>query len=170
MIKDLKDNGLVEYALKLESIDLTEKTKLKVFTKKRKALKKEFSFLGYSSFRYFLYAIGLPLFALIVSILLMIIILNPKTIITYKKVYFVAAFSFIYVSSFWVLRSFLTRTDFPQWSYSISYIISAFVTSLIVFYSIKILSKIEKKKKQTQIDLQQMVFNGNELFELIKTT
>ncbi|CAL2077375.1 conserved membrane protein of unknown function [Tenacibaculum sp. 190524A02b] len=170
LINELKEKGLVDYALRFESIEEKKASKLKAFFTKRKGLKNEFSYLGYNSFRSFVYTIGFPIFAFILSVTFLILILNPNTIENYKKLYFFAGLGFIYVSSFWVLRSFLTKTDFPKWSYDMSFIVSALITSSIVYISIGVLSKIEQKKKQTQKDLQDLVLNGNQLVNLIKTT
>ncbi|CAL2084024.1 hypothetical protein [Tenacibaculum sp. 190524A02b] len=170
LIKELRDIGLVSYAEKFEKLEKNKASELKAFFAKRKELKEGYSYLGYNSFRSFVYTVGFPIFAFILSVTFLILILNPNTIENYRKLYFFAGVGFIYVSSFWVLRSFLTKTDFPKWSYDMSFIVSALIASSIVYFSIGILSKIEQRKKQTQKDLEDLVFNGNELFDLIKTT
>ncbi|CAM1343758.1 hypothetical protein [Tenacibaculum amylolyticum] len=168
--KELRDAGLDYYANKIDDVSLVKKNELKEYHKIKKELKQEFSFLGYTSFRYFLYAIGMPFLALVLSLFVLYILYNPSTIRVYKNFYKVVCFGFVYVSSFWFLRSFLTRTDFPKWSYNMSYVLSALMVTLLVFILVKILTYINNVKKKRQEELEEMINSGKELVNLLKTS
>ncbi|CAL2108671.1 membrane hypothetical protein [Tenacibaculum sp. 190524A02b] len=127
------DISIKTYVAKIRKAKSKKSSSLELYHKKKKELKDEYSFLGYSSFRYFLYAIGLPILGLTSSILLLIFILTKNAVNELKRFYLFTSLGFIYVSSFWVLQSFLVKTDFPKWLYNSSYAIVAILSTFIIY-------------------------------------
>ncbi len=136
-----------EFISAINVLDLKKQTEIAAFHKKRNALKKEYSYLGYSSYRYFLYAIGLPVFALFISLLLLVFIFNPAHVKDLKYFYLIGVFACIYVACFWVSHTFLTRTDFPKWTYSGSVNLIALTSTALLFVLIRFFSSRHNKLK-----------------------
>ncbi|CAL2086907.1 conserved membrane protein of unknown function [Tenacibaculum sp. 190524A02b] len=154
LFEKLEQNKLTKYdfLIKARGIEKTEKIELKKYHKKRKLLKKEYSFLGYTSFRYFLYAVGLPIFSLGISVFILILIHSPPLSKKIKKIYSIINYSFIYVSSYWVLHSFLTRTDFPKMFYGTSIVIVSLLTT-IATYSLTIFFSRRKSRNEKRYNI-----------------
>ncbi len=162
-----KKIDIATYIQKAKEVETTKKIELKKYHAKKNVLKQEYSFLGYSSFRYFLYAIGLPFLALSVSIFCIYLVFKSNSNVRTKKLYKIACIGFIYVSSFWVLRSFLTRTDFPKLSYDLSFVITAIISTTIIYSFVYLLNSLERKRKENQKEIENLILNGNELVELL---
>ncbi len=167
LLNDLssKKISIEKYVVLSKSLDEQRLKSLKAYHIKKNHIKKEFSFFGYSSFRYFLYALGLPLFALFVSIFSTFLVFKYVDISFYKY----ACYGFVYVSSFWFLRSFLTRTDFPKFSYDLSYVICSIFSTIIIVRVINLLNSNSVRKKEIQKELNLLVTNGNKLVSILKS-
>lgn len=142
LIKKLENRDITieQFVINARNLESIKTTDLEVYHNKKNALKKEYSFLGYSSFRYFLYAIGLPIFSLGASIFLLIFVLNPNHVKYLKRFYILACSGFIYVSLYWVLHSFLTRVDFPEWAYNGSFSFLAILSSTLIIILVSFFS------------------------------
>lgn len=149
LLKNLESGALsnTEFVSAIRAWDLKKQTDIAAFHKKRKALREEYSYMGYLSYRYFLYAIGLPVFALFTSLLLLVFLLNPAHVKTLKYFYFIAVFACMYVACFWVSRSFLTKTDFPKWTYDGSVNLIALTSTILLFLLIRFFSRTHHKLK-----------------------
>lgn len=171
LIYKLENNQIstIDFLSQIKTIDAKKITDLSSYHKIKKQLKAEYSFQGYSAFRYFLYAIGLPVFGLILSIILIDLVLNPNKIKHLKKVYLFGTLGFLWVSCFWILQTLLTKTDFPSFAYNISYIFLAIITTIVLFLIISFLNRKEKKKNKRENELQSFLENGNELVNLLKS-
>lgn len=125
-----------------------KKEELSIFFIKRTSLKKEYSFMGYSSFRYFLYAIGMPIFSMFAIILLLVFLYNPKHLKDFRKFYLVAVSGLMYVTTYWLLHTVLTHTDFKIWAYQFSYILLSAISSSLIILFIYFFSKKESILKE----------------------
>jgi len=150
LIAELSNKKITEkeFLVSLKTLNENKKNDLKNYFKKKKSISKEFSFMGYSSFRYFLYAIGMPIFAVFTSILLLIFLLNPNHLREFKKFYILAIIGLIYVSIFWVLQSILVKTDFKQWTYTASFGLLAVIPTILIPLFVILLSKKEHKLRK----------------------
>ncbi len=149
------ENDLITKSIFLVSLKSLESKRikdLKEYAKIKRSIKKEYSFMGYSSFRYFLYAIGLSVFGLFCTILLLIFIFNPNHLNEFRYFYKIAIMGLIYVSTYWLLYGILTRTDFSQWAYGASFgILSILAVALIVLFTYFLSKKENKLKKGIQL-------------------
>ena len=125
-----------------------KKAELTAYFIKKKNIKKSYSFMGYSSKRYFLYAIGLPIFSLFIAILLLFSILNPNHVKAFKLFYSITVIGFIYVGCFWVLHSFLIKADFKSYLYNLSFVFLAIIATILIYLFVVLFSKRELKLKQ----------------------
>lgn len=149
LISDLENGTLsgTEFIESVKMLELKKRSDLAAFHKKRDALKEEYAYMGYSSYRYFLYAIGLPVFALFTTLLLLIFILNPAHVKNLKYFYLIAVFTCMYVACFWVSHTFLTKTDFPKWAYDGSVNLIALTSAILLFLLIRFFSSTHNKLK-----------------------
>ncbi|WP_408045708.1 hypothetical protein [Tenacibaculum litopenaei] len=160
-----------EYSDRYQEI-LTEKSvNLKNYHKMKKKLKEEYSFMGYSSFRYFLYAIGLPVFSLVLTIFfLSFMLVNQGVAIMKKRLYITIGIGFVFVSSFWVLQALLVRTDFPNRVYGYSLVCVAIITTLIVYSGLRYFNYLKSVQKQKDEDTEEFIRTGlNFIDDLNKT-
>ena len=149
LIDNLESGTLsnTEFVSAIRALEAKKKTDLAAFHKKRKALREEYSYNGYTSYRYFLYAIGLPVFSLFTSLLLLVFLLNPAHAKALKYFYLIAIFACMYVACFWVSHTFLTRTDFPKWTYDGSVNLIALISTILLFLLIRFSNSTHRKLK-----------------------
>jgi len=147
---DKLENGTLsntEFVSAIRALEAKKQEDLVIFHKKRNALKEEYSYMGYSSYRYFLYAIGLPVFAVFATLLLLVFILNPGHVKDLKYFYLTAVFACMYVACFWVSHSFLTKTDFSKWMYDGSVNLIALTAAVLLFLLVRFFSSSHNKLK-----------------------
>ncbi|CAA0144311.1 conserved membrane hypothetical protein [Tenacibaculum maritimum] len=160
--------GKDDFLRKIKEIELSKKNKLSFYHLKKRELKREYSFLGYSSFRYFLYAIGFPILSLFLSILLLIFIFKSKHINDFKAFYLVSISGFIFVSSFWVFHSLLTRTDFSKAMYKFSYVLIAGISTLIVYLLIYLYNKVDINRRIREEESGKFIQSTREMLKALK--
>ncbi|WP_272149102.1 hypothetical protein [Tenacibaculum aiptasiae] len=162
LLTNLSNNTISskDFLQQIKSLDSEKKINLSQYHKKKKELKEDYSFQGYSAFRYFLYAIGFPLFSFVVSSLLLFIILNPSSIKNVKTLILIGSVTFIWISIFWILHTILTRTDFPSLAYNFSYVLISGISTIIIYYSIKFYNKLELMKKNNAEANEKFVKNS----------
>ncbi len=168
LIEELKSYDLIELAKKFEDIEASKKERLSVYFSKKRRLKEEYSFLGYSSFRFFLYAIGLPILSFIVSFILAFVSFKPSLLSDNKKLFKVLGFSFLYISSFWILHTLFANTEFSGLLYGVSYVLLSIVFVSFLFFLTKLLFKAIRKSEEKIEDIESIVKSSKELIELIK--
>ncbi|CAM1345099.1 membrane hypothetical protein [Tenacibaculum amylolyticum] len=166
LAEELKNIGQLDLSDKLFNITKQKALSLKGFHKTRKELKKKFSYRGYESLRLFLHEFGRSIYALIISLLFIFIVIFPKLIGEIRIILMIGGFGFIGISFFWVFHSIIPVSDLPQWSYNLTYIVSAILATIITYIIIYFIKKIVLKKNKVQKDLEKLVITGNELFDL----
>lgn len=150
LMSDLKSEKITlnQFIATSEVNSQNKKNELNEYFAGKNNLKKEYSFMGYSSFRYFLFAIGMPVFSMFAIILLLIFLYNPKHLKDFRKFYLVAVFGLMYVATYWLLHTILTHTDFKIWTYQFSYILLSAISSALIILFIYFFSKKESILKE----------------------
>lgn len=177
LLDELKNNKITipNFIEQTKTNTINKDIALKAYYKTKNIIKKQYAFMGYNSYRSFLIDIGLKLFAFFASVLLLVFLLNPNHVKTFKTYYLFAITCLIYVSLFWLLHTILTKTDFPNITYNYAIIsISVIATILIVVFfktSIKLESKLKAGIKiltrYISIDLYNKVSDNNKKETLI---
>lgn len=149
LIQDLKIEkiNLEQFISQSEKNASNKRVELKEYFKGKKLLKQEFSFMGYTSFRIFLSEIGYKIFGLFSVILALFFLFNPKHVKEFKRLYLIATLGLLYVSSYWVLHSVLTKSDFKQWTYGVSFGVLSIISVVLITFFIYLFSKKENKLK-----------------------
>jgi len=145
------EKGLVsktQFINNLKGLELKKKIDLKEYFIKRKKIMDEYSFMGYSSFRYFLYAIGMPIFSIFPIILLLIFAYNPQYLKDFRRFYLIGSYGLIYVSSFWILHSVLVKSNFEQYLYTSSFYLLAIIPTILIFVFTSLFSRKQNKLKK----------------------
>lgn len=145
------------YIASLKLLKKDFKKDIKEYLNVKKELRSEYSFIGYSSFRYFMYDFGRSYVNLGAALLLLLVVLVPSLIKKFKIVFLIGSFGLIYVSFFWLFYVIFVKSNYAITSYRYSlHFISVLSTIIIigVFYAFKY---IEKIKKQTNEDLRGII-------------
>ncbi len=170
IIAEMRANGLNDFANRLESVQNTKSMELKSYTSKKNELKSQFKYFGYASKRVFLYDIGKSIFQLIPIIILIIIIFNPSLVFELKKFFILSTMGLLLVSLFWLAHNLFSNNDFSILSYRSSYVLASITTTFIISLLTLFFSVNEKRRKEKEEDLEEMIKEGKELANLLKTT
>lgn len=167
LIEELKLKGLSGFAERFENLEKKKKKDLKFFFDERKRLKEEYSFLGYSSFRYFLYAIGLPLFSLLVSVFCFGLIIFRTELEKREKVfYLIPVIGFLFVSFFWVIRAF-SIVNFQDYHDPVLVLLT-FLAVFIVVGLVYFFKELKSRNEKWRSEVEDFMDNSFGLIEKIK--
>lgn len=145
--------------VKFNQIAKTKAEDLKIYHSNKTAKKEEYKYKGYSSYRYFLYAVGIPFCLLILSFRYWYLILSKNEENRYKKIFLnIEAFAFSYVALYWLAWVSFTNTDFDLKYYKFSYIIITVIILVVVYFIIKAVIYSENKKLRIIQYLNQEIF------------
>lgn len=133
--------------------------KLKEYHTNKKQIKSELSYKGYTSYRYFLYAVGIPFCLLILSFRYWYLILSKNEENRFKRIFLnIESFAFSYVALYWLAWVYFTNTDFDLKYYKISYILITALVLCLVYLIIKAIIYSEQKHLRVIKYLNQEIF------------
>lgn len=142
------------YITKYKANKLYYSNKLKEYTRIKKQLKLDQSYLGYSSYRNFLLGISKPIFSLVICMFLLFLIIKHIQDKHKKNFYLIISCAFILCSGYWVSWSFLSFTidpkrgvDFPRWTYDLAIYVLPFIVFLAAYFLFKALQNKDYLKK-----------------------
>lgn len=169
LVSEMRAVGLVEYANKLDQINISKSKEIKAYKKQKNKIASELSFLGYESKRIFLYDFGKSILVLVPSLLLLLIVLNPSIIKELRKFLIIGVLGLLYVSFFWIFHNLFALTDFGIGYYRFSYAIGAVISTLLIYILFKFFSKVERNRYKKRKDLEEFLTSGNELVNMLKS-
>jgi uncharacterized membrane protein len=161
LYNDLKNNTItVEQYTKLYPKIKTNKNVgyKKIKETKQKILNKH-SFLGFKSFRVFLYIIGLPITLLILALRYWYktLLHLPKS--RYQKIlYNLEAFAFTFAALYWITWAIFTKQDFKQIVYNTTFILITITTVAITYLILKHIIYTENTKLRVIQYLNKQIF------------
>jgi hypothetical protein len=152
-VSELIRNSSIESEYK--AIIKNSELKLTAYHKKKKELLKEYSYLGYTSFKNFLLGVGFPISGFILSFILLYHIVKSDYQVNRKKFWLIISYLFIVSWGYWLSWSLLSFSldpnrpfDFPKFYYNLALFILPTVAYLSAYWLFKYNNNIEERLKQ----------------------
>ena len=138
----------------IREIIASSKAELKDYTKEKNRIIREDSFLGYTSFKFFLLGTSSSLFGFVISLFFLFFVIKYINNPFLKKYYLIVSFVFIVTAGHWLAWSLLDFStspergfDFPaSWYYTAIYVLPTLVFAA-AYYLFKYANSIEEKLK-----------------------
>ncbi len=142
------------FITKFREVKTTSLNEIKEYNKIKKGIIAKNSYMGYTSFKNFLFGICFPVCGLVLSLLFLNVNINPVYQKDRKKFYIIVSFIFIACFGYWVSWSFISNSqdpnrpfDFPKLYYNIALYILPIVVCISAYYLMKYYASIEEKLK-----------------------
>ncbi len=120
LVKDLEIEKITatQFTKQYQEVKENSRQNLKEYTKKKKQLLAKYKYKGFNAYYFFLFAIGTPIMALVLSFLFFYILMNPVTSMLKKFVFSIFGSLFLFTSSYFVLHAMFAEQvyngDFPE--------------------------------------------------------